>query len=54
MPSPTLEDLLREAVEAYDRLSPEQKAEMLKEQQESWARSCVRGDMTDEEWDMWS
>lgn len=54
MSDPTLEELLAAAIEAYERLTPEQKDEMLREQQESWVRSCVRGDMTDEEWERWS
>lgn len=49
-----LEELLRSARAAYERLTPEQKDEMLRQQEESWARSCVRGDMTDEEWERWS
>lgn len=54
MADPTLEELLSAAVAAYDRLTPEQKAEMLRQQGESWVRSCARGDMTDEEWKRWS
>lgn len=54
MASPTLEELLSAAVDAYERLTPEQKDEMQRQQQESWVRSCVRGDMTDEEWERWS
>lgn len=54
MSKPTLEELLAAAREAYERLTPEQKDEMLRQQRESWARSGVRGDMTDEEWERWS
>lgn len=49
-----LEELLRSARAAYERLTPEQKDEMQRQQQESWARSGVRGDMTNEEWERWS
>lgn len=37
--SPELEELIRKARIAVDAMTPEQKAEMLRKQGESWARS---------------
>jgi hypothetical protein len=37
--SPELEELLRKSKEFVDAMTPEQKAEMLRKQAESWARS---------------
>lgn len=50
----SLSDLLRAAKEAVERMTPAEREEMYRKQAESWARSCVRGDMTDEEWERWS
>lgn len=48
-----LDELLKAAKERFDAMTPEQQEEMLRQQAESYARSCVRGDMTDEEWVRW-
>ena len=37
--SPELEELIRKARIAVDAMTPEQKAEMLRQQAESWARA---------------
>lgn len=48
------EALIKAAKEAFDALPLEKQEEMLRQQAESYGRSCVRGDMTDEEWAKWS
>ena len=37
--SPELQELLRQSREAVDAMTPEQKADMLRKQAKSWARS---------------
>jgi hypothetical protein len=49
--TPELEKLLRESAEAVQKMTPEQREEMFRQQRESWVRSVVEWPKSNYRWE---